>query len=144
MINEIDFPTKQEVRRWAIAQTSQSQRQGLRLCLSSLVFGIFTWLLHGCKVVATALRFVFQVRAEERQKELHQQCLSLLSEKQNHSQKRPPWARTKPYDQSWLPGRLKTSETKLLGLARAHCVYEENLNPVSMEKGEWNENWVDN
>ena len=119
--------------------------------LSSLVFGIFTWLLRGCKVVAIALGFIFQVRAEERQKELHQQCLSLLSEKQNHCQKLPPWAspyvpwpRTRPYDQPWLPGRPKTLETKLLGLARAHCVYEENLDPVSMEKGKWNENWVDN
>ena len=121
------------------------------LCLSSLVFGIFTWLLRGCKVVAIALGFIFQVRAEERQKELHQQCLSLLSEKQNHCQKLPPWAspyvpwpRTRPYDQPWLPGRPKTLETKLLGLARSHCVYEENLDPVSMEKGKWNENWVDN
>lgn len=37
------------------------------LCLSLVFFGVLTWLPHGCRLLAKALTFTFQVRAGERQ-----------------------------------------------------------------------------
>lgn len=142
-MNKMDSPSR-GVWRWAIAgiaQASQPQHQRLRPALR-VFFAVLTKLPHDCKVVATALGFIFQVRIGERQKQPHHR-ICLLSEKQNHPQKPPPWtspyillARTRSYDQLWLSGKLGKWGAGLLGLARIPGLHYKMLVLLVWQRGD--------